>query len=175
MARGGPPLTRPFEILPIRSHALPSRGQQHFGARSASPSAAVDPSPDPREAIPRDSIGRGTGVARVGVVPPRGYHRLRDLRERRQLQVGIPQNYVQAHMWINLGASRFDAVHSAGERDEAIKWTYVGCLAIGAWLDAGRGRRGTTTLDATELLVITAAPRSPRRQNRRKLHNAHAN
>jgi len=51
----------------------------------------------------------------------------------------------------------------------------VGCLAIGAWLDAGRGRRGTTTLDATEQLVITAAPRSPRRQNRRKLHDAHAN
>ena len=27
MARGRPPLTRPFEILPIRSHALPNRGQ----------------------------------------------------------------------------------------------------------------------------------------------------
>ena len=35
--------------------------------------------------------------------------------------LGIPQNYVQAHMWFNLAASRFDAVHSAGERDEAIK------------------------------------------------------
>jgi hypothetical protein len=78
MARGGPSPTRPFEILPIRSHALPSRGQQHFGPRAGSPSAAVpatDPSPDPREAIPRNSIGRGTVVARVGVVPPRGYHR----------------------------------------------------------------------------------------------------
>jgi hypothetical protein len=32
----------------------PSRGQQHFGARAGSPSAAVpatDPSPDPRQAI----------------------------------------------------------------------------------------------------------------------------
>src|SRR5262249_27870720 len=55
MARGGPPLTRPFEILPIRSLGIPSRGQQHFGAGVRSPSAAVPAtvsSPDPREAIP---------------------------------------------------------------------------------------------------------------------------
>jgi hypothetical protein len=55
----------------------PSRGRQH--ARVGSASAAVpatDPSPDPWEAIPRNSIWRGTVVARAG--------------QRRQLTVGMP-------------------------------------------------------------------------------------
>ena len=53
MARGRPPPTRPFEILPIRSHAIPSRGRQHARVESASAAVpATDPSPDPREAIP---------------------------------------------------------------------------------------------------------------------------
>jgi uncharacterized protein len=32
----------------------------------------------------------------------------------------VPQDYVQAHTWLNLAASRYDAAHQK-ERDEAVK------------------------------------------------------
>jgi S1-C subfamily serine protease len=34
---------------------------------------------------------------------------------------GVPQDYVQAHMWMNLAASRYDAIHVQGQREKAIK------------------------------------------------------
>src|SRR6516225_8145267 len=36
MARGGPPLTKPFDINSIRGHALPARGRHRFGGRAGS-------------------------------------------------------------------------------------------------------------------------------------------
>src|SRR5215510_10996205 len=51
MARGGPPLTRPFDINSIRGHALPARGRHRFGGRAGSTITVpgTNPSPDPKE------------------------------------------------------------------------------------------------------------------------------
>ena len=51
MARGGPPLTKPFDTNPIRGHALPARGRHRFGGRAGSTITVpgTNPSPDPKE------------------------------------------------------------------------------------------------------------------------------
>src|SRR5262249_58202280 len=51
MARGGPPLTKPFDINPFRGHALPARGRHRFGGRAGSTITVpgTNPSPDPKE------------------------------------------------------------------------------------------------------------------------------
>ena len=60
----GPALPRELDRLGPRQSCITTapefRRTEHFGARAGSPSAAVpatDPSPDPWEAIPRNSIG----------------------------------------------------------------------------------------------------------------------
>jgi hypothetical protein len=51
MARGGPSLTKPFDINPIRGHTLPVRGRHRFGGRAGSTITVpgTNPSPDPKE------------------------------------------------------------------------------------------------------------------------------
>src|SRR6516165_6548171 len=69
MARGGPPLTKPFDINPIRGHALPARGRQRFGGRAGSTITVpgTNPSPDPKEEPLKQGKTRGgTGVKFLG-------------------------------------------------------------------------------------------------------------
>src|SRR6266404_4743082 len=52
MARGGPPITQRFEIVPIRCYALPIRGQQRLGARAgwgSSRATGTTPTPRPKK------------------------------------------------------------------------------------------------------------------------------
>src|SRR6516225_2347673 len=72
MARGGPPLTKPFDINSIRGHALPARGRQRFGGRAGSTITVpgTNPSPDPKEEPLKQGKTRGgTGVKFLGCSP----------------------------------------------------------------------------------------------------------
>src|SRR6266567_4056750 len=56
MARGGPPPTKPFAIVPIRGHALPGGGQHWFDPRAGSATTIVtgtNPSLGSREGTPQ--------------------------------------------------------------------------------------------------------------------------
>src|SRR5215472_9630551 len=76
MARGGSPLTKRLEIVPVRCHALAGRGQQRFGACAGSAITTVtgtNPSPDSTERTPkivwekpRTASPRAHGAVAVG-------------------------------------------------------------------------------------------------------------
>src|SRR5256885_4117498 len=56
MARGGPPPTKPFAIVPIRGHALLGGGQHWVDARAGSATTIVtgtNPSPGSRVGTPQ--------------------------------------------------------------------------------------------------------------------------
>src|SRR6516162_146612 len=68
MARGGPPLTKPFDINPFRGHALPARGRHRFGRRRINHHSPRDKSePGPEGRTPEAGKNpRGTGVNFLG-------------------------------------------------------------------------------------------------------------
>src|SRR5262249_12485740 len=65
-------------LSPAEDNSTSARVQDHHQPQSQRPIRARTRG----EAIPWNSIGRGTVVARVGVVPPRGYHPLYATRRR---------------------------------------------------------------------------------------------
>src|SRR5262245_37942992 len=61
MARGGSPLTKRLEIVPVRCHALAGRGQQRFGACAGSAITTVtgtNPSPGSTGRTPKIVWGK---------------------------------------------------------------------------------------------------------------------
>jgi hypothetical protein len=68
MARGGPPFTQRFEIVPIRCYALRIRGQQRLGTRAgsrSSPARGTTPTPRPKKealTLPRPEFFGGASI-----------------------------------------------------------------------------------------------------------------
>src|SRR5262249_17521043 len=80
MARGGPPLTKPFDINSIRGHALPARGRHRFGGRAGSTITVpgTNPRPDPKEE-PLKHAGKRPNAATGRGWPPFLYRQLVDV------------------------------------------------------------------------------------------------